>query len=187
MAAAYGKESGIREKIMELKDYEEVVSVCDIQEKMLRAEHFCHKDMLSLGNFVVSEAERQGVSVAVSVTKPGGAIVYQHLMEGTGAGNQNWIRRKTNVCAETEHCTLRSWAKEVLTGETLYDWGMNDDDYVFSGGAFPIRLTSGEFAGILSISGFAHFKDHQFGVDCLAKWLGTEGVPAVPFHDVWRE
>ena len=33
MAAAYGKESGIREKIMELKDYEEVVAVCDIQEK----------------------------------------------------------------------------------------------------------------------------------------------------------
>lgn len=172
---------------MERKDYEEVVRVCELQEKLVRVPHFTNADMLDLGNFIVKEALEAGVSLSVSISKPSGAIVYQHLMDGTNASNQSWMLRKFNVCALTEHCTLRAWAKEVLTEETMADCGMNPMDHVFSGGAFPIKLTGGEFVGVLSLSGFAHFTDHQFGVNCLVKWLGLTDVPEVPFFDVWRE
>jgi len=169
------------------EEYQSVVAACDLQEQVIRAEHFSHEDMLELGLFIVNEAKRRGVSLSVAISKPSGAVVFQHLMEGTNAGNQGWMARKAAVCRELEHCTLRAWAKEVLTGETLADYGMNPAEHVFCGGAFPVRLKTGEFVGIVAISGFAHFLDHQFGVDCLGKWLGMEEVPQVPFFDVWRE
>ena len=172
---------------MNRTDYEAVVHACELQEELIRVDHLSNDDMLELGNFIVTEAKNQGVSVAVSLIKPSGAVVFQHLMDGMSAGHQNWMRRKFNVCAQLERCTLRAWAKEVLTGETLADYGMNTQDHVFCGGAFPIKCKTGEFAAVLSISGFAHFTDHQFGVNCLAKWLGIPNVPEVPFFDVWRE
>lgn len=172
---------------MEMKDYQQIVEIIEEQEKVVRPEHFLNKDMLKLGNFMVDEAEAQGAAVSIAIAKPSGAIVFQHLMEGTNACNQSWMQRKFNMCAASEHSSLRAWCKEILTGETMDDYGQTPQQVVYAGGAFPIFLKSGEFVGVATVSGFPHMKDHQFCVNCVAKWIGMDEVPQVPFFDVWRE
>ena len=168
------------------EDYLSVVCAVEEQEKKVRVQHFTYEDMLTLGLQTVNAAKANGESLSVAVYAPTGALVFQHLMPGTNAGNESWMRRKFRVCAETEHATLRAWAKEVLTGETMADLGMRPETHVFSGGAFPVRLTGGELVGVIVISGFQHFIDHKHAVDALAAFAGITAYPEVPFFDVWR-
>ena len=172
---------------MTREEYEAVVRAVEAQEKAVRVAHFSYEDMLALGMSVVDRAKANGETLSVAVYAPTGALVFQHLMDGTNACNESWMRRKFRVCAETEHATLRAWAKEVLTGETMADLGMRPETHVFSGGAFPVRLKSGEPVGVIVISGFQHFIDHKHAVDALAAFAGTEEYPEVPYFDVWRE
>ena len=53
-----------------------------------------HKDALGLGLFLLRRAEWLNTSVSVSVRSAEGAVLYQHLQEGTSKNNENWMRRK---------------------------------------------------------------------------------------------
>lgn len=76
-----------------------------------------------------------------------------------------------------EHSSLRAWAHERLSGETIETHGFSQAEYIQFGGGFPLFLESGEFVGVLTISNLPHFQDHRFAVNGLAKWLGVENVP----------
>ena len=52
--------------------------------------------------------------------------------------------------------------------------GLKDEDYVFCGGGFPIRLKSGEMVGGLLVSNLPHEQNHQFIIDSLQEWLQVE-------------
>lgn len=153
------------------------MNTIDTQEQMLRLKHFSNQDGLELGNFLVNYAKEQGISVAIAVRKATGAILFHHLMEGTNSNNQNWMRRKFNTVVLWEHSSLRSWAHERLSGETIETHGFSQAEYIQFGGGFPLFLESGELVGVLTISNLPHFQDHRFAVTGLAKWLGVENVP----------
>lgn len=162
-----------------MNPYQNIMDTIDQQEHMLRLKHFSNQDGLDLGNFMVNFAREQGITVSVAVRKNTGGILFHHLMEGTNINNQNWMRRKFNTVLLWEHSSLRAWAHERLTGETVYTHGFSEEEYIFFGGGFPLILESGEFVGVLTVSNLPHFKDHAFVVAGLAKWLGVENVPSV--------
>lgn len=157
--------------------YEDLMKLIDKQEEMLRFDKFTNEDGLELGNFLVNEAKASGQVVSVAVRKANGAILFHHLPEGTNCNNQNWMRRKFNTVCLWEHSSLRAFAHEHFSGETVQTHGFSEEEYIFFGGGFPIFLKSGEFVGAVTVSNLPHFKDHQFVVDGIAKWLGVEGVP----------
>lgn len=152
--------------------YEALMDTIDQQEAMLRLDHFSNQDGLDLGLFLVNEAKAQGITVSVAVRKATGAILFHHVMEGTCMNNQNWMRRKFNTVTLWERSSLRAWAHERSCGETIETHGFSQTDYIQFGGGFPLRLKSGEFVGVLTISNLPHFNDHKFAVEGLAKYLG---------------
>lgn len=160
-----------------MNPYQNLMDTIDQQEKMLRFKSFTNEDGLELGNFLVNYAREQGITVSIAIRKTTGGILFHHLMEGTNCNNQNWMRRKFNTVLLWEHSSLRAWAHERLTGETIATHGFTEQEYIFFGGGFPLFLETGELAAVLTISNLPHFKDHQFAVSGLAKWLGVENVP----------
>lgn len=160
-----------------MNPYQKLEETIIAQEKALRLQHFTNQDALDLGNFVVACAKEQGLVIAVAVRKTTGAILFQHLMEGTTINNENWMRRKFNSVLCWEHSSLYAWAHERLTGDTLEDNGLTKADYAFCGGGFPLTMQNGELVGVLTVSALPHFDDHRFLVQSLAKWLGVADLP----------
>lgn len=157
--------------------YEYLMQVIDKQEAMLRFDSFSNQDGLDLGNFLVKEAQAQGQVVSVAIRKANGAILFHHIPEGTNCNNQNWMRRKFNTVCLWEHSSLRAWAHEHFSGETVQTHGFSETEYIFFGGGFPIILKTGEFVGVATVSNLPHFLDHKFVVDGIAKWLKVDNVP----------
>lgn len=164
---------------MERKAYEEIKRITEQQEKMLRFPHFSDKDALELGQFLTERIYEKGMELAVAIRKANGAILYQHMTEGTNLNNQNWMMRKFHTVSLMERSSLGAWAVSFLTGETVPVHGLSETEYVFCGGGFPIRMASGEIVAILTVSNLPHMEDHCFIVESLAQWLGVENVPQI--------
>lgn len=160
-----------------MSPYERLKETIVAQEKLLRVSHFSNQDALDLGNFLVDYAKRQGLAMAISIRKPTGAVLFQHLMEGTNANNQNWIRRKFNSVLRWEHSSLFVWAHERVTGNSLEDHGLSKEEYACCGGGVPLFMKTGELVAVLAVSSLPHFEDHKFAMQGLGAWLKVEGIP----------
>ena len=162
---------------MEKTDYEKVKQITEQQEELLRFRKFSNRDALDLGNFIVDRIREKKLELAVAIRRLNGAILFHHMTEGTNINNQNWMERKFNTVSLMERSSLGVWALSLITGETVAVHGLSEAEYVFVGGGFPIRLQTGEIAGVLTVSNLHHIEDHQFIVDSLSKWLNVREVP----------
>lgn len=158
---------------------EKLIAVLDEQERLLRFGSFTNEDALALGNFLVMKAKEEGLALAVAVRKPNGALLFHHLMEGTSLNNQNWMTRKFNTVRNWERSSLRQFMDWQVSGEDLNAHGLNSQEYVLCGGGFPIKMKSGEFAGVVTVSNLPHFRDHAFLVRALSAFLNVS-CPQLP-------
>lgn len=149
------------------------------QENLLRFSTFSNKDALDLGRFLTDIIYAENLQMAVAIRHLNGAILYQHMTEGTSGDNQNWMQRKFNTVRLMEMSSLRMWAHSNLSNMSINDYGLCSSEYVFCGGGFPIRLETGEMVGIITVSNLPHGEDHNFIISSLAKWLGLKNVPLV--------
>lgn len=162
---------------MDRQDYERIHEITKKQEELLKFEHFSNRDAWELGKFLVQCIYDRNIDLAVAIRKPDGNIIFQYATEGTNLGNENWMRRKYNTVSELRCCSLGAWADSFLTGKTVEARGLDEADYVFCGGGFPICLRTGEMAAVLTVSNLPHEQDHEFIAEALEQWLDVEGVP----------
>lgn len=146
------------------------------QEENLRFDHFSHRDALDLGNFLTEAVYSKKMDLAMCIRKMNGAILFQHMTEGTSLNNQNWMTRKFNTVALMERSSYGAWAVSQVSGETIADHGLSDTDYKLCGGGFPIALQSGEIVAVLTVSNLPHDKDHEFIVNSLKNWLSSKRI-----------
>ncbi len=160
------------------KKYDEIMNMIDTQEKMLRLDSFSSEFALEFGNFLAASAKKKNQAMGISIRKLNGAILFQYMMDGTNTLNaHNWLRRKAGMTLAWEHSSLYMWAREQKTGQSVQYNGLDPNECVQRGGAFPLFLKTGEFVGVVSATGLAHNEDHQFVVDGLAEFLKVENVP----------
>lgn len=162
-----------------MEDYALIAQTVQTQENMLRFDRFTAHDAWELGSFITSTVYEKGMEMAICIRKPGGHILFQHCTQNTTLSNQNWMQRKFNTAILTESASLRAWANLNLKGQVPQDQGVSPLDYAYCGGAFPIRLRSGELVGVLIVSNLPHREDHRFVVSCLAQYLGVSDVPEI--------
>ena len=153
------------------------IDILEKQEEMLRFEHFTHKDALELGMFMLRRAERLNTCVSVSVRSAEGAVLFQHLPEGTSKNNENWMRRKTNTVLLMDCSSLRAAYNLERADETLEDHGCSFADYALCGGGFPIRLKDGTLVGAAAVSNLYHIADHEFVTGSLREYLNCPDCP----------
>ncbi|MBR3796240.1 MAG: heme-binding protein [Clostridia bacterium] len=162
-----------------MDDYALIAKTAKEQEDLLRFDHFTARDAWELGAFIVSRVYEEGLDMAVCIRKLNGHILFQHCTQGTTLSNQSWMQRKFNTALLTEGSSLRAWATLNLKGQTPQDQGVSPLEYAYCGGAFPIRLKSGELIGMVIVSNLPHRDDHRFLVRCLAEYLGINGAAEI--------
>lgn len=95
--------------------------------------------------------------------------VFLRALPGADAEHLSWIARKANVVNLTHHATM---FERVSAEERGADWhqehGVADETHAIHGGGFPITTKSGEFRGVLLISGLPQVEDHLLAYEVLA-------------------
>ena len=165
------------------KTAEEILNMLKLQEDILQFTHFTNSDAFALGRFMVEEAEKAGLGLAISIRRIDGTIIFQSLMDGTGQENIAWMERKFNTVRYSETSTLNLFVQLSESGETAADKFMDEKIYAISGGGFPVRLEDAGLYGAVIVSGAHHVQDHDFIVRCLSKYLHMDEVPRIRMSD----
>ena len=105
------------------------IDILEKQEKLLRFAHFTHKDALDLGLFMVNRARQLDTCVSVAVRSADGAVLFQHLPDGTNRNNENWMRRKANTVLLMDCSSLHAVYNLERYHETLEDHGLSHAEY----------------------------------------------------------
>ena len=164
---------------MSQEKYVKLQHVLEKQEELLRFEHFSNKDAWELGCYLTNKVYSEGIEMAIAIRRLTGSILFQHCTDKTSMNNQNWMNRKFNTVRLMECSSLKAWAKSAVTGETIARHGLTDNEYVFCGGGFPVRLQTGELVAVITVSNLPHQLDHEFITNALSEWLKVEDVPGV--------
>ena len=166
------------------KTVEEIRHILDMQEEILQFSHFNNEDATALGNFMLQEAVRKDLNIAISIRRTNGLIVYQALREGTNLDNISWMNRKFNTDLRTEGSSLSWFMRLKENDQTMADKFMDENVYACCGGGFPVRVEDAGVVGIILVSGLNHVQDHDFIVKTLSKYLHMDEVPRISRSDV---
>ena len=116
--------------------------------------------------------------MAIAIRRLNGQILFQYMTEGTALSNQIWMQRKFNTVSFCGHSSLYMWAQN----KTPASQGLDERDYAFCGGGFPLYLQSGAFVGVVTVSNLPHIQDHNFIFGHLSDYLELEDVPFVRIY-----
>lgn len=149
------------------------------QEEALVLDHLTAADAMGIGQAILELAPIwfPGRPVAVHIETDDHPL-FVHFMDGTGAGNADWINKKKNVARQFGRS---SWATRLEFLERKADFhsetGLNPDDFRAEGGAVPLIVRDKGRAGTLIVSGLEGWEDHVLAVGGLEQWLGkTRGA-----------
>ena len=158
---------------------EELVKVLEMQEEILQFSSFTNADAWELGNMVIQEAKRLGLTVAVRIRLNNGYTVFQYGMDGTNLHNEQWMTRKENTVKTLEESSLRFCMNLRANQESLEDHFLDPREYAACGGGFPIRVEEVGVIGTIVVSGLDHVSDHDLLVKCISKYLHVAEVPRI--------
>ncbi|MGN1184066.1 MAG: heme-degrading domain-containing protein [Oliverpabstia sp.] len=158
---------------------EELVKVLEMQEEILQFSSFTNADAWELGNIVVQEAKRLGLTIAVRIRLNNGYTVFQYGMDGTNLLNEQWMTRKENTVKTLEESSLRFCMNLRANQESLEDHFLDPREYAACGGGFPIRVEEVGVIGTIVVSGLDHVSDHDLLVKCISKYLHVAEVPRI--------
>jgi uncharacterized protein (UPF0303 family) len=147
---------------------------CTDQEASLILEHLTAADAMSIGQAILELAPSlvPGRPVAVQLETDDHPL-FVYFMDGTGAGNADWIIKKKNVTRKFGHS---SWAVRLEFLERNADFqtetGLDPELFRAEGGAVPLSVRDKGRVGSLIVSGLDGWEDHALAVRGLEQWLG---------------
>jgi uncharacterized protein (UPF0303 family) len=162
---------------MEATDLKKASEILLKQEEMLQFDHFTGQDVWDLGKLMVEEMYRQNIDMTINIRQLNGRVLFHYAAEKTALINQKWMDRKFNTVSLMERSSLAVTVTSKITGEVVETHGLDEKDYVFCGGGFPVRIKDGRIVAVVLVSNLPHVQDHAYMVGCLAKYLGINGVP----------
>lgn len=157
----------------------ELISVLEMQEEILQFSNFTNADAWELGNIIVMEARRLGVSIAVRIRLNNGYTVFQYGMNGTNLYHEQWMKRKENTVCTLEKSSMRVYMELQDSQKTLEDKFLDPREYAACGGGFPIRVEEVGVIGTVVVTGMGHVADHDLLVKCISKYLHVAEIPRI--------
>ena len=154
-------------------DHKTIIDSCVIQEERFQFFSFGREDALKLGMLLCEIAGRyqQGVAIAIEIN---GLRVFQHVTEGAGRHNVEWLGRKINTVNQFGRSSLHTWAKFEQDGITMEEERLDPARFAMCGGGFPLNVRGVGQVGVIAVSGLPHLDDHQVIVDALTEWFSKK-------------
>lgn len=150
---------------------EDLLAIVEEQERLLRFRNLSFDLVVEVCEEAVSLLRQLGASCFV-LARVNGTLVYARTLEGASLNNQEWARRKANLCERYSLSSMHVVHNLESGGKTLDSCGMDSKDFGFSAGSFPILLESGVCVGSISVSGLKGEEDHQIVATALSHVLG---------------
>jgi uncharacterized protein (UPF0303 family) len=158
------------------------VAACVAQENALVLEHLNAADAMGIGQSILALALDwfPGRPIAIHIEKDTHPL-FVYFMDGTGAGNADWVNKKKNVVHRFGHS---SWTVQQQCRERGVDFnqdtGLDPDLYRAEGGAFPLVVRGQGRIGTVIVSGLEGWEDHVLAVAGLELWLGHSSASPQP-------
>jgi len=143
------------------------------QEELLVFKRFDEADAWSLGNLIRSEAAKYDQGVVIDIRR-GDEILFFTAMPGTNSENANWARRKRNLVALTHTSSYLTGLQIRFKTPTELVKDLDEVDFAWHGGCFPIRIENQGVIGSATVSGLPQRDDHKLVTDAIADYLGVD-------------
>jgi uncharacterized protein (UPF0303 family) len=143
------------------------------QEELLVFKSFDEIDAWRLGNLMRAEAANYNQGVVIDIRR-GEEILFFTAMPGTNAENANWARRKRNLVNLTHTSSYLTGLQIKFQTPAELVQNLDEVDYAWHGGCFPIRLQSQGVIGTATVSGLPQREDHKLVSDVIADYLGVD-------------
>ncbi|KAG2182403.1 hypothetical protein INT43_007333, partial [Umbelopsis isabellina] len=135
------------------------------QHNIFTADH-----ALRLGMNIVEMARSQGPMV-IDITLNGHQI-FRFAMQGTGPDFDEWITRKRNVVDRYRHSSALVQSQIEFLGQRAGDrYPINDEQFAFYPGSFPIIIDRVGVVGAVTVAGSNLIADHDIIIAALEKLL----------------
>ena len=152
----------------------------DILKQLLQEEHelqfsnFNEDTAWKLGSQLVERARREGLPVAVDITR-GSHQLFHASLPGTSADNDEWIKRKVRLAYRFGHSSFYLGQLLKSKGRSLEEaYLIPESDYAPHGGCFPVLIKNTGMVGTITVSGLPQEEDHKLVVRAIRDYLAQE-------------
>lgn len=148
------------------------VAACAAEEATLVFDRLNAEDAMAIGQAILALASAcfPGRPIAIHVeteTHP----LFVYFMDGTTAGNADWVVLKKNVARRFGHSSWMVRQQFLARGVDFnVDTGLPPDQFRAEGGAVPLIVRGHGRVGMLVVSGLEGWEDHALAVAGLAQW-----------------
>lgn len=148
------------------------VADCAAQEESLVFDRLNAADAMTIGQAILALALEwfPGRPIAIHIeteTHP----LFVYFMDGTGAGNADWVNKKQNVARRFGHSSWSVRQQFLERGVDFnQDTGLDPDLFRAEGGAVPLMVRGQGRVGMLVVSGLDGWEDHVLAVAGLEQW-----------------
>lgn len=143
------------------------------QEELLVFRSFDDSDAWKLGTALRAEAEKYSEGVVIDIRR-GEEVLFFSAMPGTTAANADWARRKRNL-VNLIHTSSYLVGLEIKFADAAHKIsGLDETNYAWHGGCFPIRVEGCGIVATATISGLPQRDDHKLVTDVIADYLGVD-------------
>ncbi|AEI36909.1 protein of unknown function DUF336 [Zymomonas mobilis subsp. pomaceae ATCC 29192] len=155
-------------------DIDRDIAAVKQQEALLHLPEFNEEIAWQLGSYIRAIAGKEKLPIAIAVARFNQPLFYA-AMPNSSPDNRNWIRRKVATVAHYFSSSYAIGLKLKKKGEkSLACYGLDDSQYAFHGGAFPIFVKNAGIVGYIAVSGLDQRDDHALVVMTLAQHLGID-------------
>ena len=146
------------------------------QEKALVFAAFDEEVAFELGSALRVRALADNLPINIDIRLWDRPLFYA-AMPGSRASNQDWARRKINAVRHFLKPSYRLFLEQGGKDQVIAaHHGLPSTDYIFAGGAFPIRVQNAGVIGAVAVSGLPSRDDHDTVVAALCELLGRDGA-----------
>lgn len=143
------------------------------QESKLFFDEFNQDTAWALGCALRSEAEKYSQGVVIDIRQDD-EILFFSAMPGTTAENSNWARRKRNLVNLLGISSYLAGLKVKFHEANDLIADLNEIDFAWHGGCFPIKVQGQGIVATATISGLPQRQDHKLVSDVIAAHLGID-------------
>lgn len=127
-------------------------------------------DGVDFGKFVLSCLNETSETLAFMIRQNSGTV-FQVSFAGTHPINDQWLIRKCRVVELFGHSSMYVKQEHAEVGRPYTVHAINQMEYAFFGGAFPLADMNGRVFGVIAFTGTDQNSEHNLAMEMIRNYL----------------